>query len=230
MTGRREAYVAGMQAVAPMLPGVVPFGMTAGVAGLDAGLGGELAFAMSVVIFAGASQIAAAQLLGADAAPALVVLTALLINLRMVMYSASLAGHFAPLPLRWRVPMAYLLTDQAYALTIQRLLRRHPGQEAHWFYLGAGLTLWVTWLCATGAGIAAGSAVPPAWELGFIVPLIFLSLLVPAIGSRPGLVAAVTAGVLSVLGRGLPAGLGLTLAALAGIAAGVVTERMTRRG
>lgn len=113
MSERRQAFTAGLQAVAPMLPGVVPFGMTAGVAGLDAGLGGELAFAMSVVIFAGASQIASAQLLGAEAAPALVVLTALLINLRMVMYSASLAPHFAPLPLRWRLPMAYLLTEAA---------------------------------------------------------------------------------------------------------------------
>lgn len=229
MEGRGHAFMAGLQAVAPMLPGVVPFGMTAGVAGLDAGLGGELAFAMSAVIFAGASQIAAAQLLGADAAPALVVLTALLINLRMVMYSASLAGHFAPLPLRWRVPMAYLLTDQAYALTIQRLIGRRPG-PAHWFYLGAGATLWLVWLCATGAGIVAGSAVPPAWELGFIVPLIFLSLLVPSINSRPALLAALSAGVLSVLGRGLPAGLGLTLAALAGIAVGVTAERLGRRG
>lgn len=230
MSERRQAFIAGLQAVAPMLPGVVPFGMTAGVAGLDAGLGGALAFAMSVVVFAGASQIASAQLLGAEAAPALVVLTALLINLRMVMYSASLAPHFAPLPLRWRLPMAYLLTDQAYALSIQRLLGHRRPELTHWFYLGAGLTLWIVWLCATAAGIAAGSAVPASWELGFIVPLIFLGLLVPTVSTRPALVAAATAGTLAVAGRGLPAGVGLTLAAFAGIAAGVLAERAWRHG
>ena len=94
MTTGRAAFVAGLQAVAPMVAAIVPFGVTAGVAGLDAGLGPWVTMGMSVVIFAGASQLASIQLLDAGAAVPLVIVTALLINLRMVMYSAHLAPHF----------------------------------------------------------------------------------------------------------------------------------------
>ena len=226
---RRAAVFAGMRAVAPMVAAVMPFGVTAGVAGLDAGLGLDLTMALSVIVFAGASQLAALQLIDAGAASTLVVATALLINLRMLMYSAHLAPYFRHLPVRWRAPMAYLLTDQAYALTVTRVMGDEPLPANHWFYLGAALPLWVFWQLSTGFGYWAGTALPPSWELGFIVPLIFLALLVPSVNSRPSLIAAVVGGSGAVLGQGLPAGLGLTLGALAGIAAGVIAEGVLRR-
>ena len=212
-----------------MVAAIIPFGVTAGVAGLDAGLGYALTQAMSIVIFAGASQIAAIQLLDAGAVLPIVVLTALLINLRMLMYSAHIAPHFHHLPAGWRGLMAYILTDQAYALTLPRVMESDAPQYNHWFYLGVALPLWTVWQFATAFGYWAGTALPPEWELGFIVPLIFLALLVMSIKSRPALVAAVVAGSLSVMGRGLPAGLGLTIGALVGIAAGVLAERGWRR-
>lgn len=225
MSQRRDAITEGLRAVAPMVAAIVPFGVTAGVAGLDAGLGYVLTQAMSVLVFAGASQIAAMQLVDAGAAVPIVVLTALLINLRMLMYSAHLAPHFQHLPLRWRASMAYLLTDQAYALTVPRVMAKASPQYNHWFYLGVALPLWAVWQLSTAFGYWAGTAMPASWELGFIVPLIFLALLVLSITSRPALVAAGVAGSVAVIGRGLPAGLGLTLGALAGIAAGVMAER-----
>ena len=211
-----------------MVAAITPFGVTAGVAGLDAGLGPALTMGMSMIVFAGASQLASIQLLNAGAAVPLVVLTALIINLRMLMYSAHLAPHFRHLPLGWRSLIAYVLTDQAYALTISRVMTEDSDRFNHWFFLGVGIPLWVVWQLSTAFGYWAGTAMPPDWELGFIVPLIFLALLMMSINSRPGVIAAVVAGTLSVLGRGLPAGLGLTLAALAGIAAGVLAEG--RRG
>ena len=217
-----------MQAVGPMVAAIIPFGVTAGVAGLDAGLSAELTMGLSVVVFAGASQLAALQLIDAEAASILVWVTALLINLRMLMYSAHLAPHFQYLPLRWRAPMAYLLTDQAYALTVPRLMADDPPPANHWFYLGVALPLWVVWQLATAFGFWAGTALPPSWELGFIVPLIFLALLMPAVRTRPSAVAAAVGGSGSVLGQALPAGLGLTLGALAGIAAGVLAEQWWR--
>lgn len=211
-----------------MVAAIIPFGVTAGVAGLDAGLGYALTQAMSIIIFAGASQIAAIQLLDAGAVLPIVVVTALLINLRMVMYSAHIAPHFHHLPAGWRGLMAYILTDQAYALTVPRVMGDEAPAYNHWFYLGVALPLFGVWQIATAFGYWAGAALPASWELGFIVPLIFLALLMMSIKSRPALVAAVVGGSLSVLGRGLPAGLGLTLGALAGIAAGVVAERWWR--
>ncbi len=211
-----------------MVAAIIPFGVTAGVAGLDAGLSAELTMGLSVVVFAGASQLAALQLIDAEAASILVWVTALLINLRMLMYSAHLAPHFQYLPLRWRAPMAYLLTDQAYALTVPRLMADDPPPANHWFYLGVALPLWVVWQLATAFGFWAGTALPPSWELGFIVPLIFLALLMPAVRTRPSAVAAAVGGSGSVLGQALPAGLGLTLGALAGIAAGVLAEQWWR--
>ena len=211
-----------------MVAAIIPFGVTAGVAGLDAGLSAELTMGLSVVVFAGASQLAALQLIDAEAASILVWVTALLINLRMLMYSAHLAPHFQYLPLRWRAPMAYLLTDQAYALTVPRLMADDPPPANHWFYLGVALPLWGVWQLATAFGFWAGTALPPSWELGFIVPLIFLALLMPAVRTRPSAVAAAVGGSGSVLGQALPAGLGLTLGALAGIAAVVLADQWWR--
>ena len=220
--------MAGVRAVMPMVAAVVPFGVTAGVAGLDAGLGAELTLGLSLLVFAGASQLAALQLIDAGAASVLVVITALLINLRMLMYSAHLGPHFQHLGVGWRATMAYMLTDQAYAMTIPRLLADDPPPANHWFYMGVALPLWVCWQLATAFGFWAGTALPASWELGFIVPLIFLALLMPAVRSRPAAIAALVGGSGSVLGQGLPAGLGLTLGALAGIFAGVVAERVWR--
>ena len=228
MSSRRQALAAGLRAVTPMMAAITPFGVTAGVAGLDAGLGPMLTLGMSMIIFAGASQLASIQLIDAGAAVPLVVLTALIINLRMLMYSAHLAPHFQHLPVGWRSIMAYVLTDQTYALTISRVMTHSSSDFNHWFYMGVGIPLWVVWQLSTAFGYWAGTAMPPHWELGFIVPLIFLALLMMSIHSRPGVIAAVVAGSLSVLGRGLPAGMGLTLAALAGIVAGVIAEG--RRG
>lgn len=227
-SARQQAFSEGLKAVAPMVAAIVPFGVTAGVAGLDAGLGAALTLGMSLIVFAGASQLASIQLIDAGAAAPLVVLTALIINLRMLMYSAHLAPHFRHVGAGSRSLMAYILTDQAYALTISRVMTRGGERFNHWFYFGVALPLWGVWQLATAFGYWAGTAMPPAWELGFIVPLIFLALLVMSISSRPGVIAALVAGSLSVLGRDLPAGLGLTLASLAGIVAGVVAEGWRR--
>lgn len=228
MAERRAAVQAGLRAVAPMVAAVIPFGVTAGVAGLDAGLGAALTLGMSVIVFAGAAQLASIQLMDAGAAAPLVVMTALLINLRMLMYSAHLAAYFGYLPLRWRALMAYILTDQAYALSVPKMMNNASASNAHWFFIGVAIPLWVVWQLATAFGYWAGTAMPASWELGFIVPLIFLALLMPAVQSRPSVVAAVVAGSISVLGGGLPAGLGLTLGALTGILAGVLSEQWWR--
>ena len=218
----------GIRAIAPMLPGIVPFGMTAGIAALEAGLGPAVGIAMSVIIFAGAAQLVVAQLLGDGALPVIVILTALVINLRMVMYSASLAPYLGTLPFSWKACLGYLLTDQSYALSITRFMANQYAGSRHWFFLGASAPVWVIWLLATVLGVWLGSAIPAEWQVGFALPLVFLVLLVPVVRDRPSVIAAMVGGGVAVAAYQAPYHLGLTIGAIAGVASGVVAETLLR--
>ncbi len=226
MSSRREQFGAGIAAVAPMLPGVAPFGVIAGLTAVGTGLSSAQAMAMSVAIFAGASQLATLQLVADGAMPAIILLTVFTINLRFSMYSASLAPHFQHLARRWRLPLAYVLVDQNYALGIHHYRQGKPGtaEFGHWFYLGAGITLWVTWQAATAVGVFMGASVPRDWSLDFAIPLVFMVLLVPTLQDRPHIAAAVTGGGVATLAADMPLHLGIVTGALCGIAAGVWFE------
>lgn len=229
---RREVFLAGAIAVAPMLAVVAPFGMIAGLTAVGTGLSALQAMFMSATVFAGAAQLAALQLMSEGAVPAVILLTALTINLRMMMYSASLAPHFQHLDRRWRLLLAGLLVDQNYALSINRYNRGDAGidMHGHWYFLGAGVVLWLTWQASTAVGVFLGAGIPRAWSLDFAVPLVFMVLLVPALRDRAHVAAAVVGGVVATLARGLPLHLGIVTGALSGIVAGCACERRAGGG
>ncbi len=214
----------GLKDVSPLIPGIIPFGMVAGIAAVDAGLGLGGAVALSVVVFAGASQLAALDLIGSDAPLAVVIVTAVVINLRMLMYSASIAPYFRRLSTATRAGLAYLLTDQAYALSIVEYRGEDGRLDRAAYYVGVGLTLWLVWQAATVAGYLLGTGIPPAWGLDFAVPLVFLAVLVPAVEDEASAVAAVLGGALAVIGGDLPLNLGLLVGAFAGIVGGLAAE------
>jgi 4-azaleucine resistance transporter AzlC len=213
----------GLRDVAPLLPGVVPFGVVAGIASANAGLELWEAVTMSVAVFAGAAQLAALELLGTDAPLAVVVMTATVINLRMLMYSASIAPYFRELAGRWKAGLAYLLTDQAYALSITAY-RSDDGLDRKAYYLATAFTLWVSWQLTTVGGYLVGAGIPDGWGLEFTVPLVFLAVLGPAIEDRPSLVAATIGGGGALAAAGLPLNLGLLVGALVGILGGLAAE------
>lgn len=224
MSARAE-FFGGVRAELPILLGVVPFGMIYGVLAISAGLSPAAAQAMSAIVFAGSSQFVGAGLFAAATPWPVIVLTTFVINLRHALYSASMAPHIAHLPARWKALLAYLLTDEAYAVAIQRY--RAPGEAAqrHWYLLGCGLALWVTWQTSTAVGVFLGAQVPASWGLDFALALTFIAILVPALTDRPAVTAALVAGAVALLGAGLPHKLGLMAAAAAGIAAGVTAAR-----
>ena len=223
----RVEFFAGCRAFGPMLMSIIPFGMVCGAAAVAAGLTPWQAFAMSCVVFAGSAQIAATQLF-ANGAPLLVIIaTAAVVNLRYMMYSTSLGPHFRPLKGRWKALFAYLITDQAYALSIVRYAEENQGKHLHWFYFGLAGAIWACWQVATIAGILLGSLVPPSWSLDFIVPLTFIAMVVPLLSDRAMLIAATVGGVASVP-LILPLKLNLIAAALIGIAAGLTAEKLRR--
>ena len=221
----------GAAAVAPMLVGVVPFGLVAGASPVDQGLGGGAAVGFSTIVFAGASQLAAIDVLGDGGSALVAALAAWTINLRMLLYSASLAPHLAVETIRTRLGVAYLLTDQAYAVSIRRWsLGEEPQKERVPYYLGAGLLLWGSWQLSTIAGILIGPVVPEDVPLEFAVPLVFLVLLIPALTSMPAVVAGVAGGLAAVVAAEAGAGTGsIMVGAIAGITAGTVAELVRDR-
>jgi 4-azaleucine resistance transporter AzlC len=221
----RSAFLAGLRDEMPILLGVLPFGMVYGAATIPAGIEPVTAQAMSAIVFAGSAQFVITGMLE-DAAPLLVIFaTACLLNLRHILYSASVAPHVRHLPRGWRWLLAYLLTDEAYAVTIAHYTdSTTPPQRKHWYFLGAGLALWSTWQLSTLAGLLLGAAVPPSWSLDFAIPLTFIALVVPALRDRASGIAALSAGALVLLLAVLPFNLGLLVAALAGMLAGMLYE------
>ncbi|WP_115863873.1 AzlC family ABC transporter permease [Halorussus litoreus] len=226
MSSPRSDFRAGLRVTAPIVLGIVPFGLVAGAAAVSVGIPALQALAMSVVIFAGASQLAAVELVGQGAPAVVVVATVLVVNLRLVMYSASIAPHFANQSAKWKAALSYLLTDQAYAVSVVEF-ENDPKTSRRWYYLGVAVPLWVAWQAATVVGVFVGASVPDGWQLEFAVPLVFLAILVPAVTDRATGAAAIVGGTAAILARGLPYNLGLVVAALIAIAAGLAVESLT---
>lgn len=219
----RRAALDGARAIAPLLIGVVPFGIVASVTAVDHGVAPAGVFGFSTMLYAGASQLAAIEVLGRGASPLVAIGTVVIINLRFIMYSAALAPHLADIGLAPRLGAAYVLTDQAFAVSVTAYRDRDLGPRARLaFYLAAALVLWLSWQMATAAGLVIGTTLPDGLPLDFALPLVFMVLLIPAITDRATGVAATIGGVVAVLGAGLPAGTGLLLGAAAGIISGVV--------
>ena len=145
-------------------------------------------------------------------------------NLRHALYSASLAPYLSYLARPARTALAYLLTDEAYAVSISRFRRVDGGKLRHWYLFGAGLTLWTSWQISSAVGIFLGAQIPPGWSLDFTLALTFIALVVPALEDRASVLAAVAAGMTAVLAFSLPYKLGLMIAAFVGIAVGLWSE------
>lgn len=208
-----------------MLLGIVPFGVITGVAMVASGIPPFAAVLMSLLVFAGASMVAAAQLLASDSPAALVVLATLFINLRFMMYSASLRLHFAHAPLGWRLVIAYLTADNVYGLMLARTAEHPDDPSSLSWFLGAGILVWLAWQAAVLAGVLIGAGVPASWRLEFAAPLAFIAMTVPFLRDRATIAAALAAGMVVVLANDLPLRLSIVAAALTGIGAGLLFER-----
>ncbi|WP_018467224.1 AzlC family ABC transporter permease [Calidithermus timidus] len=211
----------------PSLLGVVPFGLITGAAGVSAGLSVLQTMASSLVLFAGAAQLAAYQLMGSGSPVLVVVLTVAVVNLRYLMYSASLAPYLAGWKLAWKVTGAYIMVDQLYALSLHRFREeRFSSPLSRWVYYITGSALtWVVWQVAVWIGAGLGAKVPPSWSLDFAIPLSFMAMVFASIRDRPTAAAALVGGISAMFAATLPYNLGLIVASLAGIAAGMWLER-----
>lgn len=226
--GAREEFSNGVRTELPLLLGVVPFGLIFGVLGLSAGLPAWAVVAMSSVVFGGSSQVVFAQLFGAGVPAAVITATVGVVNLRHALYSASMAQWLAALPLRWKLLLAYLLTDEAYVAAIGRFRDGPDTPHRHWFLFGTGLTLWLGWQLSTLAGVLLGAAIPSSWSLDFCIALTFIALVVPSLHLRSELVAAAVAACVALAAQGLPHKLWIVAAALCGMLAGITLQQLRK--
>jgi predicted branched-subunit amino acid permease len=227
----RASRRAGRKAAVVIVVSYIPFGIAAGAAMGATTVDPLVSILSSPIIFAGAAQIAAVQLLHAGAAIALVVFTVAVINARHLLYSAALAPHLADWTLGQRMGAAFLLADPVYALAAGRYDSPVAGgtREKRAFYFGAGLVCLVGWTALLAIGIVAGGFIPDWVPFELAIPLTFLLLTLPLIKNSAGLVAAAVAGAVAMIAHPLPNGVGLMIGAVAGVAAGAAVLTVTER-
>ena len=225
---RRAALLDGAWRAAPSLLATGIWGIVTGVAMINSGLSLPQAIGMSLLVFAGSAQLVALPLIAANAPIWVVLLTALVVNLRFVIFSAGLYPHLKKLPLQRRLLLGYVTADFGFAVSMTRWANVPPqerGAPEHvWFLVGVTLSTWIVWQATSIAGIALGAQIPAAWRLDFAVVVALIALTVPMITRSPALVGALTAGAVALFAAALPLRLGLVAALAAGVAAAIATD------
>ncbi|SHL11621.1 AzlC family ABC transporter permease [Haladaptatus paucihalophilus] len=224
-----RAFFVGARTISPFLVGIVPFALVTGATAVRVGMTPSQAVGMSLFMFAGTAQLAAIELMKQAAPMGVVVLTAIVVNVRLVIYSISAGTYFDGENVPRKLLAAYLLTDESYAVTFTRFREETPqvGQRI-WFYIGAAGAQWITWQAGTLTGAVFGANIPEIISLDFIIPLTFLALLMPLLTDRAFRVTAIVAAVVSILGANIPFNLGFIVAVIGGISAGVIISSRTK--
>ena len=224
--------------------------MITGAAATAAGMDPWLAMGMSIIIYAGASQLAAISLLTQHAPAFVVVATVLVVNLRFMMYSAAVAPYFRHLSTRKKWLLSYFLVDHNFAMLTSRYPLDHQSMDAvaavatadaaataadtdpviniaskseqhhDAYFMGISCFLWPMWQLTIAFGIFAGTLIPAQWSLDFAIPLIFLALVLPALQSRAHWLTAIVASIAAVFTQAMPMKLGLIVAAIVGVSLG----------
>ncbi|CAK4075288.1 hypothetical protein VDT1_3909 [Vibrio sp. 16] len=219
-----KLFMQGTLAMVPLSIAVIPWGLLAGSFAIEAGLTVWESQALSAILFAGSAQLVATGMLKAGASLATMLLATFFITSRHLLYSVSMRSKVSPLPLKWRLALGFLLTDELFAICGQQ----SDKQFNRWYALGAGLSFYLCWNLATLVGIVAGSYIPAMNELGleFAVAATFIAIIIPNVKNAPILIAVLVSLTLSVLCSYLNVESGLMIASIGGMLAGYVAETL----
>ncbi|MGR3622709.1 AzlC family ABC transporter permease [Pseudophaeobacter sp.] len=226
ITTTKSAFWKGLRDSAPFLLVSGPFGLLFGVLAAEAGLNVLEAWTFSMAVFAGSAQFTALQLLQENTPLLIVLVSALAVNLRVAMYSASLTPYLGDAPLWQRACAAYLTVDQSYALSIVKFedepQMTTPQRMAYFF--GTNGVVAPGWMIATVTGALVGAQIPDSWGLDFVLPLAFLAMTGPMLRTPAHMVACFVAIATALPATLLPYNLGLIVAGVAGMMAGAQAE------
>lgn len=230
-TTQKSAYLQGVRDGAPFILIIIPFATLFGVLAVEAGLSVFEALAFSLVVIAGAAQFTALQLLSEEAPTIIVLASALTVNLRMAMYSASLTPYIGAAPLWQRACAAYLTVDQSYVVSVAQYEKDPDMTVPHRvaYFFGAVTPVIPLWYGFTVVGALIGAQVPESWALDFAIPIAFLAMIAPMFRTLAHVAAAFVAVVVSLLAAGVPYSLGIIIAGICGMIAGAQTELWLER-
>ncbi|MFK7857884.1 MAG: AzlC family ABC transporter permease [Granulosicoccus sp.] len=225
-------FWSGARDTIPVIVGAIPFGIIFGALAISAGLSVYATLGMSLIVFAGSSQFVAAGLVAQGAGVLVIVLTTFVINLRHGLYSASLGPYLSRQSQRWLLPLAFWLTDETYAVVVQRYARADNSPHKQWYHLGSSIAMYVNWQVCTVIGIVAGTQLQgmSQWGLEFAMIVTFIGIVVPLLKTVPMLACAIAAGAVSFWLRDWPNQAGLMLGALAAIAVAMLLDEGDNNG
>ncbi|MBN2508842.1 MAG: AzlC family ABC transporter permease [Spirochaetales bacterium] len=227
---KRTEFFRGARDTVPLLVGAFPFGLIYGTLAVSAGMSVPAALGMSAIVFAGSAQFIAVGLIGAHAAPLVIIATTFIVNLRHMLYAANLLPYISHLPQRWKIPLSFWLTDEVFAVVAKRYPSQDPSVCKHWYQLGSSLAMYLNWQFWSAVGVISGSFIPGIESMGLDIAMVvtFVGMVVPYVKTKPMVFAVVTAGGASLAFAWMPYKLGLILAGLSGIAAGYAAMRIFR--
>jgi predicted branched-subunit amino acid permease len=220
-----EAWGAGVRAGLPVLLGIAAWGMVVGVAMVKSGLTVLQASGMTLLAFGGSAQLASLPLMAAHAPLWVIFATAIVVNLRFVIFSALMGPHFPQLPWYQRLFLGYISGDMTVVLFLQRYPDTAPAKGKLSYLKGLMYPNWTAWQLGSLAGIFLGSAVPAEWGLGFAGTLAILCVMVPLVINRAAAFGVAVSGVVSVLAWRLPYKLGLLLAVVLGMLVAMAVDQ-----
>jgi len=212
----------------PLVVGAMPFGIIFGTLAATAGISFAATMAMSMFVFAGASQFVCVSLVTAGTAWPMIVLTTFVVNLRHMLYGATMVPFYKHLNPLWKIVLAFGLTDETFAVAVNRYNQNDGAPDKHYYNLGSMLFMYINWNLCTFIGLTAGKTFPgiSKWGLDFAMPATFIGIVIPYLISKPMWASVITAGTVSIMAGGLPHKLGLMLAALVGVITGLVCEKI----
>ncbi|HEU4623102.1 MAG TPA: AzlC family ABC transporter permease [Burkholderiaceae bacterium] len=223
-SNEQRAFREGVRDLMPAAPATFAWGLVTGVAMVKSGLTLAQAVGMSLTVFAGSAQLSSLPLIAGAAPVWVIVLTALVVNLRFVIYAAALKREFQQFSLPRRWVLGYLTGDIGFVIFMNKLQREGRFAHADWYFLGGAVCNWCAWQLASMIGIFAAAVVPTHWGLELAGTLALLALLIPLANTRPGVVGVLVASIVAVIAYPLPLRLGLVMAVVCGIVAAMMVE------
>ncbi len=225
---RFTLFFEGAKDTFPLVVGAIPFGIIFGTLANTAGLSFGATMGMSMFVFAGSSQFVALSLVASGTAWPMIILTTFIVNLRHMLYGATMVPFYKKLNLIWKIVLAFGLTDETFAVSVTRYNEKDNVPEKHYYNLGSMVFMYLNWNLCTFIGLTAGKAFPgiSRWGLDFAMPATFIGIVIPYLISKPMWAAVITSGTVSIIAAGLPHKLGLMLAALTGVMVGMACEKL----
>lgn len=224
-----RAFSCGAWDSLPLVVAAAPFGVIYGALAVAGGLSEAVTIAMSLLVFAGSSQFIAVTLMAAAVAAPVIIFTVFVVNLRHMLYSATLMKQMHKYPQWVRAPLAFWLTDETFAVVNNKLAQGPADREFVWYYFGSALAMYLNWILCSVIGMRMGQRIPDIGEWGLEVAMVvaFVGIVVPSLQRPSHWACALVAALSAVLTRDWPHQTGLLISGLLAIAVGLTVDRLT---